>query len=118
RYIDGGTLNNAGTAHWSGGNNLSIYNSGVINNQSGALFDVTNDSLVYFHCCFGGQPFNNAGTFRKSTATGTTTFQGIGFTNSGTLQAKSGLIAFNSGFTNSGSPTYDFGIGSASTYGR
>jgi uncharacterized repeat protein (TIGR01451 family) len=118
RYIDGGTLNNAGTANWSGGNNLSIYNSGVINNQSGALFSVTNDQLVYFHCCLPGQAFNNAGTFRKSTATGTTTFQGIGFTNSGTLQPKSGLIAFNGGFTNSGSPTYDFGIGSATTYGR
>jgi uncharacterized repeat protein (TIGR01451 family) len=118
RYIDGGTLNNAGTAHWSGGNNLSIYNSGVINNQSGALFDVTNDQLVYSHCCSAGQPFNNAGTFRKSTATGTTTFQGIGFANSGTVQPRSGVIALNGTFTSSGSPGYDFGIGSATTYGR
>jgi uncharacterized repeat protein (TIGR01451 family) len=118
RYIDGGTLNNAGTTNWSGGNNISIYNSGVINNQSGALFNVTNDQLVYVHCCALGQAFNNAGTFRKSTATGTTTFSSIGFSNSGTLQPRSGVIAFNGGFTNSGSPTYDFGIGSASTYGR
>jgi uncharacterized repeat protein (TIGR01451 family) len=118
RYIDGGTLNNAGTVHWSGGNNLSIYNSGVINNQSGGLFDITNDQLVYFHCCLPGQPFNNAGTFRKSIATNTTTFSGIGFTNSGTLQPRSGAISFNGGFTNSGSPVYDFGIGSATTYGR
>jgi uncharacterized repeat protein (TIGR01451 family) len=118
RYIDGGTLNNGGTTHWSGGNNLSIYNSGVINNQSGGLFDVTNDQLVYFHCCLPGQPFNNAGTFRKSTAIGTTTFLGIGFANSGTLQPRSGVIALNASFTSSGSPAYDFGIGSATNYGR
>jgi len=118
RYIDGGTLNNAGTINWSGGNNLSIYNSGLINNQSGALFNVTNDQLVYFHCCSAGQAFNNSGTFRKSSATGTTTFSGIGFANSGTLQPQSGLIQFNSSFTSSGSPTYDFGIGSTATYGR
>ena len=118
RYIDGGTLNNIGTVHWSGGNNLSIYNSGVINNQSGGLFDVTNDQLVYFHCCLPGQAFNNAGTFRKSSATSTTTFQGIGFANSGTIQPQSGVIALNSTFTSSGSPAYNFGIGSATSYGR
>jgi len=118
RFIDGGTLNNAGTVNWSGPNNLSVFNSGVINNQSGGLFSVTNDQLVFFHCCFGGQPFNNAGTFRKSTATGTTTFQGIGFSNSGTLQPQSGVIAFNAAYSASGSPVYDFGIGSATTYGR
>jgi uncharacterized repeat protein (TIGR01451 family) len=118
RYIDGGTLNNAGTTHWSGGNNLSIYNSGVINNQTGGLFDVTNDQLVYFHCCLPGQAFNNSGTFRKSTAGSTTTFQGIGFTNNGTLQPRSGFIAFNSGYADGAGSTYDFGIGSASNYGR
>ncbi|HEV7571716.1 MAG TPA: LamG-like jellyroll fold domain-containing protein [Thermoanaerobaculia bacterium] len=116
RYIDGGTLNNAGTTHWSGGNNLSVYNSGLINNSG--LFDVTNDQLVYFHCCLPGQPFNNSGIFRKSTAIGTTTFLGIGFANSGTLQPQSGVIALNGSFTSSGSPAYDFGIGSATNYGR
>ena len=118
RFIDGGTLNNAGTTNWSGGNNISIFNSGVINNQSGALFSVANDQLVYVHCCSAGQAFNNAGTFRKSTATNTTTFQTIGFSNSGTVQPRSGVIAFNGGFSGSGSPAYDFGIGSATTYGR
>jgi uncharacterized repeat protein (TIGR01451 family) len=114
RYIDGGTLNNAGTTNWSGGNNLSIYNSGVINNTG--LFSATNDQLIYQHCCGAGQPFNNTGTFRKSVATGTTTIQS--FANSGTLKPQSGLISFGSVFSNSGSPTYNFGIGDASVYGR
>src|SRR5258705_2288352 len=34
RYIDGGTLNNDGTTNWSGGNNLSIFNSGLVSNKS------------------------------------------------------------------------------------
>jgi hypothetical protein len=119
RYIDGGTLTNSGTVNWSGGNNISIYNSGIINNQAAGLFSVTNDQLVYVHCCSAGQAFSNAGIFRKTTAPGTTTFNGIGFANNnGTIKAHSGVIAFNSGFSTSGSPVYDFGIGSAATFGR
>jgi uncharacterized repeat protein (TIGR01451 family) len=116
RYIDAGTLNNSGTVNWSGANNVSVYNAGIINNLAGGLFSVTNDQLIYQSCCAAGQPFNNAGTFRKSTATGTTTIQT--FANSGTLQPRSGAITFSATFSNSGSPTYDFGIGSASTYGH
>ncbi len=118
RFIDGGTLNNNGTVNWSGANNISVFNSGVINNQAGGVFSLANDQLLYQHCCAAGQAFNNAGTFRKTTATGTTTIQSNAFANSGTVEADSGVIAFNSAFTSSGSPAYDFGIGSATTFGR
>jgi len=118
RYIDGGTLNNSGTVNWSGTNNLSVVDSGVINNQTGGLFNVTNDQIIYQSCCTPGQAFNNQGTFLKTTATGTTTISNNGFANSGTLQAHSGVIAFSSAYTSSGSPVYDFGIGSLTTYGR
>ncbi len=118
RFIDGGTLNNNGTVNWSGANNISVFNSGVINNQVGGVFSLTNDQLLYQHCCAAGQAFNNAGTFRKTTATGTTTIQSNAFANSGTVEADSGVIAFNSAFTSSGSPAYDFGIGDATTFGR
>jgi len=116
RFIDGGTLNNSGTVNWSGANNISVYNSGVINNLAGGLFSVTSDQLIFQHCCGAGQPFNNAGTFRKTVATGTTTIQN--FANSGTLQAYSGGITFSGSFSSSGSPVYDFGIGSATTFGH
>jgi hypothetical protein len=116
RNIDGGTLNNSGTINWSGTNNISVYNAGIINNLAGGLFSATNDQLIYQSCCAAGQGVNNAGTFRKTIATGTTTIQS--FANSGTLQPQSGTIAFSATFSNSGSPTYDFGIGSASTFGR
>ncbi len=116
RNIDGGTLSNSGTINWSGTNNISIYNAGILNNLAGGLFSATNDQLIYQSCCGAGQGVNNAGTFRKTIATGTTTIQS--FANSGTIQPQSGTIAFSATFSNSGSPTYDFGIGSASTFGR
>src|SRR3954452_18420151 len=116
RFIDGGTLNNSGTVNWSGTDNISVYNSGVINNLASGLFSATNDQLIYQQCCGAGQPFNNAGTFRKSVATGTTSINS--FNNTGTVDAQSGVITFSGAFTSSGSPAYDFGIGSATTYGR
>ncbi|MEA2163027.1 MAG: large repetitive protein [Thermoanaerobaculia bacterium] len=117
RIVDTATINNSGTANWSAGNNISIINSGLINNMAGALFNVTGDQLVYYHCCAPGQAFNNAGTFRKSASTGITTFNGIGFSNSGTIQPRSGTLQINS-YSSSGSPTYDFGIDNDTTYGR
>src|SRR4051794_27921262 len=102
RYLSGGTINNSGTVNWSGGNNLSIYNSGVINNLAAGLFSVTNDQLIYQSCCGIGQAINNAGTFRKSVTTGTTTIDGNGFNNSGTLDVQSGTFLLGSGGTSTG----------------
>jgi len=118
RFIDGGTINNDGTVNWSGGNNISVYNAGVIKNLAGGMFSVTNDQIIYQYCCAAGQAFSNAGTFRKAGATATTTISSNGFNNTGTVEADSGVIAFNSGFTSSGSPVYSFGIGNATTFGH
>src|SRR2546430_16894680 len=70
---------------------------------------VTNDSIIYVHCCLGGQAFNNAGTFRKTTATNTTTIQSNGFTNTGTLDVQSGTVNLTSG----GTSTAIFNAGAA-----
>ena len=102
RFIDGGTLNNAGTVNWSGANNISVYDSGVINNLSGGLFSATNDQLIFQHCCAVGQAFNNAGTFRKTVGTGITAIQNNGFNNSGTVDVQSGTFNPSSGGTSSG----------------
>jgi uncharacterized repeat protein (TIGR01451 family) len=102
RHVNGGTLNNSGTVNWSGGNNLSIYNSGVINNLAAGLFSVTNDQLIYQSCCSAAQAFNNAGTFRKSAGTSVTTIDGNGFDNSGTLDVQSGTVVLGSGGTSTG----------------
>src|SRR3954453_4599985 len=102
RFIDGGTINNSGTVNWSGGNNISVYNSGVINNLAAGLFSVKNDQIIYQHCCGAGQAFNNAGTFRKSVATGTTSINNNGFNNTGTVDIQSGTFAPLSGGTSTG----------------
>src|SRR5205814_20908 len=59
RFLNGGTINNSGTITWSGTDNISIYNSGVINNLATGLFSVTNDQVIYQHCCSAPQAFNN-----------------------------------------------------------
>ncbi len=100
-------VNNAATT-WNLGSNVG--GSGSWSNQSGALFDIQNSQTwsVSFSNLAGA-------TFRKSAGAGTSTIQGA-FNNSGTLQAQSGIIAFNGGFTQtSGTTTLSGGSISANS---
>jgi hypothetical protein len=94
-------LTNAGTIHWIGSpasisiaNNHGIY-TGFIYNQAGALFDIQNDQGIYC-ACYGFESFVNAGTVRKSSGLGVTSF-GVAFTNTGLIDAQSGTIQFSAG---------------------
>jgi len=84
------TLNNAGTASWSGGN----FSSGLgatFNNQGGGVFDLQGDMTWAYNQ--GGNPavLNNTGTVRKSAGTGSTTLQAV-MNNDGTVSVQSGTI--------------------------
>ncbi len=71
----------------------------MITNRVGALFNAQNASPIYFG---GGAPrFDNAGTFRKSASTGTTTFGGVAFNNYGTVDIQSGVLAASGGYVSS-----------------
>jgi hypothetical protein len=112
-------LTNAGTVTMTGPANLTVYNNianyqGAIYNLVGALWDVqTNANLL---CgCYGHEFFNNAGTFRKSLGSGTTTIQ-LSFTNSGTVNPLTGALNFNT-FTNLGG-TLDFGVSGLTSFGK
>ena len=90
-------LTNWGNTIWTGTGYLSLYNLsgnstyvGAIYNQSGALFDIQNDTLLNYN--FGGELFNNAGTLRKSAGTNTTTVS-VQFNNTGTVNVQSGTLA-------------------------
>jgi hypothetical protein len=99
KRLDGRTFNNPGTFTWSGTGNIDGGNDAVFNNLPGAVFDVqTNQTLG------GGILFINAGTFRKSAGTGTTTINAL-FTNTGTLDVESGTVRLGSAFTNFDSAT-------------
>jgi hypothetical protein len=93
------TLENGGTTAWTGAGGITL-NAGVITNRVGALFNSQNSSPIFFG---GGVPrFDNAGTFRKSISTGTTTIgSSVNFTNYGTVDIQSGFLAVNGGYVSS-----------------
>jgi hypothetical protein len=95
------TLENAGTTTWTGTGNLTIYGS-VITNCPGALFHVQNSQNFNF----GSNPprFDNAGTFRKSVSSGTTTV-GVPFNNYADMDIQTGTLVLNGNFLNNGTVT-------------
>jgi hypothetical protein len=113
KELDGAVLTNAGTATWSGTGNLLMQNASdqpsVITNQAGATFDVQNDQNIGNTHQYYTNIFNNAGTFKKSASTGTTTFTTAGnpilFNNTGgTLDIQTGTLNLVGAlFNNSGS---------------
>ena len=85
-----------------------------MNNQPGALFDVRADRGVSSNG--GTNVINNAGTFRKSTTSGTSAI-GVPFNNTGSVQVQTGRLELNNGgtgngaFTVSATTTLDLGGG-------
>ncbi|HTW57606.1 MAG TPA: hypothetical protein VMD99_05740, partial [Terriglobales bacterium] len=91
-FLSGQTLNNAGTASWTGIAFL-MENGAVFNNLSGATWNHETDSAIAFE---GGTTavFNNAGTFEKTggtTSTGGGVSTSITFNNTGTVTDSSGI---------------------------
>jgi phage baseplate assembly protein gpV len=98
KFLDQRTLNNSGTATWSGLGSLFMSNGAIINN-SGSLDAQNNQSIVEN---IGVGTFNNSGTFTKSTVTGTTTISsGIALNNTGTVEVLTGTLTISSNTTNS-----------------
>ncbi|MHB8521011.1 MAG: beta strand repeat-containing protein [Limisphaerales bacterium] len=101
-------LNNQGTMVWSGGRIFAA--NGVINNQSGAVFEVQSDQPFY------DGTINNAGTLLKTAGTGTTSLPGYNIgpgqlNNSGTVNVQSGTLVLNGNGSHSGS--FDAGTNGA-----
>jgi hypothetical protein len=120
-----GSLTNAGTVNWMGGGTLQIGSTGYagdytgwIVNQAGAVFNVQNDQTMvngsYFSAAYSY--FNNAGLFRKSPTTGTTTIA-LAFTNTGTVDVESGTVAMQSQYTGTGG-VLSFALNGTNSYGR
>jgi hypothetical protein len=103
------TLENGGNAVWSGSGSFIMLN-GVVTNRAGALFHAQNASQFFF--AGGGCRFDNAGTFRKSANTGTTTLpSGVPFNNSGTVDIRSGILAANGGYVSSSNALLNCALG-------
>jgi hypothetical protein len=100
-YLSGVLLENAGTITQSGaGNFCGQGTNATIRNLAGGLYDCqSNFSISQYGG--SGQTFDNAGTFRKSTATGSSLVN-WSFNNSGTVDVKSGTLRFAGGGSDSG----------------
>lgn len=101
KYLSVGTVTNAGTATWSGNDNLYIQNSGNWVNQSTGVFRILGDAVYDYNAGDHGT-FVNHGTVRKEGGTGTTTFDQIPFTNAGTVETLAGRIRFPQGLQGGG----------------
>lgn len=93
-------LTNSGTVTQSGSGLFTIYNNnsnykGAVYNLAGGVWDLQNNSGVSC-ACFGGEVFNNAGLFKKSAGSSTSTVS-LTFNNTGTVTLSTGALSFQSG---------------------
>jgi hypothetical protein len=93
-----GVVNNAGTVNFAKSSVAFVmYYNGTFNNLEGGVFEATTNESIYHRndLSSGNTPvFNNAGTFRKKTGTGTTTIYKMNFNNTGTVDVQSGTLKF------------------------
>jgi hypothetical protein len=103
KVLDSGrTVDNNGTATWTGGD-VTMNNGSTWNNNSGGTLDAQSDNK--FTTTAGtALVFNNAGLVKKSAGSATTEFDGT-FTNTGTLNPKVATINLNNPFSNGGTVT-------------
>ena len=119
---DGGSLSffggvtNAGAIHWSGAGRIYLWTGSVIVNQPGGLFDAQNNGAIVCYNCLGTEAVLNAGLFRKSAGTDTTTVDPAFTNTTGTVQVESGIISFNGGGSLEGN--YHAAAGAAIQVGR
>jgi hypothetical protein len=92
------TLVNAGTATWTGTG--SIYCDSAATFSNSGLFQVQNDASFVFNGGTGSTFINGlSGTFRKTLAAGTTTFDpNITFNNAGLLDLQSGRLSLSASY--------------------
>ncbi len=94
------TLSNAGSATWTDTGHFILSDGATFINQAGATFDIQNDAVLSYGS--GTVPtVSNRGTFRKSIGTGTTRLgDSVRFTNTGTVEVRSGTLFLEGLFTN------------------
>jgi hypothetical protein len=101
------TLENGGTALWTGAGTMLMLN-GIVTNRAGALFDVRTDTRFFY--AGGSSRFDNAGTFRKSANSGTTRVE-VSFANYGTVDIRGGILLATGSYTSTSNSLLNFALG-------
>jgi hypothetical protein len=86
--LDGRTLDNPGSATWTGNGGISVANGGYFNNLAGATLTIQGDVFMQLYDGTGG--FRNAGTVRKVNSGGSTFLPLVD--NVGTVDVQSGTL--------------------------
>ena len=96
------TVNNAGTATWTGTGRIDSTRGGAVFNNTGT-FEVQADT-TFTWTGFGTRPrFTNGGTFIRTGNPGLTDFRGIVFNNESSVAIETGVLRLAGGGVNSGS---------------
>jgi RHS repeat-associated protein len=115
-FLDGRTLNNAGTASW-------VSQSGYVDQQNGSVFrneahgSLTLQTGLPWYNDQGNSAFTNDGTVTGAAGAGNTTTLYVAFNNAGSVQVQSGALSLQGGGSDSGAftaatgGTLDFGGG-------
>src|SRR5439155_2502195 len=99
KFLTQRSLSNNATAAWTDTGNFVVGGGATFTNLKGALFDIRNDAVLGYGS--GAATVTNAGTFRKSASTGTTTLgSSVTFTNTGTVVVGIGTLFLQGPFTN------------------
>ena len=113
KVLSNGAISNSGTIVHTNTGHLQ-FASGTLNNLTGSVYDF--QSSGGFSNGGGTNNVNNAGTFRKSIYTGTTSIaSGVTFSNSGTVEVQSGTLSFSSYTQTAGTTILSTGTTLAST---
>ena len=112
------SVTNYGTVTWSSGNIRGGGNPATLIWNFG-LWDAQSDQQL--NDAFGGTGtmFINSGTLRKELTTGATTFSsGVSLTNTGKMDAQSGVLSIQGAYKLANGSQMSFGLTSATNYGR
>ena len=98
--LDARTLSNGGSGTLAGSFYLEAGNNAIINNLSGATFDVQSSAGIRGNSPYigGSATFNNQGTLTKSTGSGTSISAVLN--NTGNLEVDAGALTLTSGSIN------------------
>ena len=98
------TIQNAGSAIWSGTGDVEASDGAIILNLAGATFDIQNDRTIHSDSGSATPTFRNAGVTKKTTALSLTSSIATFFDNSGTVEVDDGVLFFGS-YTQTGGTT-------------